>query len=378
MCRFLTNYEVSIISEYAAENISDLQSFKLSKASEIDGRHKNRKRCNMRWKYYILNIVVFFLLFAATARAQESAKIVYPYIPIGLNSLPWIIAKEARIFHRHGLDVDPVFVGFSPLVVSMLLSGSADMAGLGGPAIVTNVLKGGDVVFVAAIIPYFGNSLVVRREIKNVSELKGKRVGIGRLGTVAHFALQAILDRYNVTDVTVIQGLGPGEQLPALNRGSIDAAIVSPPAFPLLKAGHQELLSSTDLRNLGIKFIHQGIVARKSLLSKNGDVVVRLIKSTMEGIKMIETDEQLTKKVLTKYVRLTDPDLLDQTYRLAVTHFARDPAVPPEAIQSMVQQLARWNMVDQKAANSTPLTDFYDNRFVDEVKKSGFLNQLWK
>jgi hypothetical protein len=98
----------------------------------------------------------------------------------------------------------------------------------------------------------------------------------------------------------------------------------------------------------------------------------------MEGIKMIETDEQLTKKVLTKYVRLTDPDLLDQTYRLAVTHFARDPAVPPEAIQSMVQQLARWNMVDQKAANSTPLTDFYDNRFVDEVKKSGFLNQLWK
>lgn len=332
----------------------------------------------MRWNHFVWATLMFAVLTTSTLHAQEPVKIVFPYSPIGLNSLPWMIAKEARIFHRHGLDVDAVFVGFSPLVVSMLLSGSADMAGLGGPAIVTNVLQGGDIVFVGATIPYFGNSLVVKKEIKKVSELKGKKVGIGRLGTVAHFALQAILDRYNVTDVTVIQGLGPGEQLPALNRGSIDAAIVSPPAFPLIKAGHQELLSSTDLRNLGIKFIHQGIVARKSLLRKNGEVVVRLIKSTMEGIKTITTDEELTKKVLTKYTRLSDPDLLDQTYRLAVIHFTRDPSIPPEAIQSMIQQLTRWNMVDPKVANSTPLTDFYDNSFVDEVKKSGFLNQLWK
>jgi ABC-type nitrate/sulfonate/bicarbonate transport system substrate-binding protein len=348
--------------------------------SELDGgRIRNQTgRYYMRWKHCVWATLMVAVLTMSTLHAQEPVKIVFPYSPIGLNSLPWMIAKDARIFHRHGLDVDAVFVGFSPLVVSMLLGGSADLAGLGGPAIVTNVLQGGDIIFVAATLPYFGNSLVVKKEIKTVSELKGKKVGIGRLGTVAHFALQAILDRYNVTDVTVIQGLGPGEQLPALNRGSIDAAVVSPPAFPLLKAGHQEILSSTDLRNLGVKFIHQGVVARKSLLRKNPDVVVRLIKSTMEGIKTITTDEQLTKKVLTKYTRLTDPDLLDQTYRLAVTHFTRDPSIPPEAIQSMVQQLARWNMVDQKAANSTPLTDFYDNSFVDEVKKSGFLNQLWK
>jgi ABC-type nitrate/sulfonate/bicarbonate transport system substrate-binding protein len=333
---------------------------------------------NMHLRYCLPATLVIAVLTISTLHAQESLKLVFPYSPIGLNSLPWMIAKEARIFHRHGLDVDAVFVGFSPLVVSMLLSGSADMAGLGGPAIVTNVLQGGDIVFVGATLPYFGNSLVVRKEINKISELKGKKVGIGRLGTVAHFALQAILDRYKITDVAVVQGLGPGEQLPALNRGSIDAAVVSPPAFPLLKAGHQELLSSADIRNLGIKFIHQGIVARRSLLRKNGDAIVRLIKSTMEGIKTIATDEQLTKKVLTKYTRLTDPDLLDQTYRLAMTHFTRDPTVPPEAIQSMVQQLARWNMVDQKLANSTPLTDFYDNSFVHEVKKSGFLNQLWK
>ena len=332
----------------------------------------------MRRKLCLWATLLAVLLATSTLRAQEPLKILFPYSPIGLNSLPWMLAKDAGMFERNGLNVDIVFIGFSPLVISTLLSGTADFAGLGGPAIISNVLQGGDIVFVGATVPYFGNSLVVKKEINKVSELKGKKVGIGRLGTVAHFALQAILDRHNVSDVTVIQGLGPGEQLPALNRGAIDAAVVSPPSFPLLKAGHKEILSSTDMRNMGVKFIHQGIVARRSLLPKNGPVVVRLIRSTMEGIKTIGADEQFTKKVITKYTRLSDPVLLDQTYNLAVTHFTRDPSIPPEAIQSMVQQLARWNMVDQKAAAHTPLTHFYDNSFVDELKKSGFLDQLWK
>jgi ABC-type nitrate/sulfonate/bicarbonate transport system substrate-binding protein len=99
----------------------------------------------MRWKHCVWATLMVAVLTMSTLHAQEAAKIVFPYSPIGLNSLPWMIAKDARIFNRHGLDVDAVFVGFSPLVVSMLLGGSADVAGLGGPAIVTNVLQGGDI-----------------------------------------------------------------------------------------------------------------------------------------------------------------------------------------------------------------------------------------
>jgi len=113
---------------------------------------------DMPLKRSLWAILIAALLATSTLGAQEPVKILFPYSPIGLNSLPWMLAKDGGIFERNGLNVDIVFMGFSPLVISTLLSGTADFAGLGGPAIISNVLQGGDIVFVAATVPYFGNS----------------------------------------------------------------------------------------------------------------------------------------------------------------------------------------------------------------------------
>ena len=64
-----------------------------------------------------------------------------------------MIAKDAKIFEKHGVDVDLIFMGASALIIQSMLSGAANIAGFGGPAIVTNVLRGGDVISVAATVP---------------------------------------------------------------------------------------------------------------------------------------------------------------------------------------------------------------------------------
>ena len=92
---------------------------------------------------------------SATSFGQELTKVLFPYGPLGLNSLPWVIAKETRLFEKNGLDVDMVYVGASAVIVQSMLSGSANVAGFGGPAVVTNVLRGGDIIQVAAMAPYF-------------------------------------------------------------------------------------------------------------------------------------------------------------------------------------------------------------------------------
>jgi hypothetical protein len=43
-----------------------------------------------------------------------------------------------------------------------------------------------------------------------------------------------------------------------------------------------------------------------------------------------------------------------------------------------VQQAAEWNQIDAKLGSVTPLTAYYDNSYIDEIKKSGFFAQLWK
>src|SRR5262249_48058559 len=113
--------------------------------------------------------------------------------------------KEANLFEKNGLNVDMIFVGVSTVMVQSMLSGSANVAGLGGPAVVSNVLRGGDIIQIAATVPYFTQSLMVRPQITELGGLRGKKVGITRFGAVTDLALRALLERNNIKDITILQ-----------------------------------------------------------------------------------------------------------------------------------------------------------------------------
>ena len=327
----------------------------------------------------LLVVCLILLLFGPSSLgAQGMKKVPLPFSPIGINCLPWFVAKEARIYEKNGIDVDPVFIGASSALFQSMLSGAADMAGSGGPSIISNVLQGGDIIHVTAMVPRFTQSIMVKPEIKKPEDMKGKKIGVSRLGTVTHFALQTALDGYGVKNVTILQMGGQPEAVAGLVRGSVDGAVISPPYnFQLKKQGYNELVSPNDLQKL-TEFITNGIVARRSVVEKDKDSLIRLIKSTAEAIKLITTDREFTKKVITKWMPLKDTDLLEQAYRFATENYSREGTVPEGALRAMVKQMVQSNLIDAKMAANTPLTAYYDNRYVEEVKRSGFFDQLWK
>ncbi len=327
----------------------------------------------------LLVVCLILLLFGPSSLgAQGMKKVALPFSPIGINCLPWFVAKEARIYEKNGIDVDPVFIGASSALFQSMLSGAADIAGSGGPSIISNVLQGGDIIHVTAMVPRFTQSIMVKPEIKKPEDMKGKKIGVSRLGTVTHFALQTALDGYGVKNVTILQMGGQPEAVAGLVRGSVDGAVISPPYnFQLKKQGYNELVSPNDLQKL-TEFITNGIVARRSVVEKDKDSLIRLIKSTAEAIKLITTDREFTKKVITKWMPLKDADLLEQAYRFATENYSREGTVPEGALRAMVKQMVQSNLIDAKMAANTPLTAYYDNRYVEEVKRSGFFDQLWK
>ena len=69
---------------------------------------------------------------------------------------------------------------------------------------------------------------------------------------------------------------------------------------------------------------------------------------------------------------------MEQVYRFATENYAKEGAVPEAALSAMVKQMVQSNLIDAKLAANTPLTAYYDNRYVEEVKRSGFFDQLWK
>jgi ABC-type nitrate/sulfonate/bicarbonate transport system substrate-binding protein len=293
--------------------------------------------------------------------------------------LPWVIAKEAKFFERNDLDVDMVYVGASAVIVQSMLSGSANVAGFGGPAVVTNVLRGGDIIQVAAMAPYFTQSLFVRPDIRGLRAIQGKKIGITRFGSVTDFALRTIIERHNLKDVNILQMGGFPEAVAGLSRGAIDGALFSPPHnFRMLKEGFRELVSQKDLRSWGSGFLTQGIVARKSYAAAHRDVVIRLIKSTVEATRYAIANEEVTKRSIAKYLGVTDGEVLRQSYGYVTETFVREPFVPEATMQAMVQRMVEVNMIDAKSAQATPTSAYFDNSYVAELKQRGVLDKIWQ
>ena len=320
-----------------------------------------------------------FFLGLSSFSAHAATKVSFPFTPISAASLPWWVAKEARYYEKYGLDVDMIYVGASPVIIQAMLGGQAGVGAGGGPPLVTNVLQGGDIVQVATTVPYAIQSLIVKSDIKTPADLPGKKIGISRLGAIPHYTLQAIIKLYNIQGVNIVQTGTTTQAITSLSQGLVDGIITSAPfTFRLMKEGYRELVSPKDFRNAGIEFLIQGLVARKSYAVKNREVVIGMIKATMEGVRQIFVSEKQTKSVLAKYTRQSDPDILEQTYRFALDVFVKDPTVTADSIQPIVQQSVQFNLVDAKAANSTPLTAYYDNGYVEELKRSGWLPSLWR
>lgn len=326
-----------------------------------------------------LLVFILFSLRLFSSSAQGVTKVSFPYTPISAASLPWWIAKESRYYEKHGLDVDMIYVGASPVIIQAMLGGQAGVGAGGGPPLVTNVLQGGDIVQVATTIPYAIQSLIVKSEIKTAGDLPGKKIGISRLGAIPHYTLQAIVKLYNVQGINIVQTGTTTQAITSLSQGLVDGIITSAPfTFRLIKDGYRELVGPKDFKKAGVEFLINGLVARKSFAVKNRETVINMIKATMEGVRQMFANEKQAKTVLAKYTRQADADILEQTYRFALEVFIKDPTVTPGSIQPIVQQSAQFNLVDAKLANSMPLTAYYDNSYVDELKRSGWLSELWK
>ena len=192
------------------------------------------------------------LLWLSKSEAATSEKIRFPYSPIAWNSLPWWMAKEGGFFEKYGLEVEMNYEGASSVIVQAMLAGEASFAGLAGPAVVSNVLNGGDVIQVAAVVKTFTIPMYSQASIKEVAQLKGQKVGVSRFNSISHIAALNIFQKAGVTGATLIQTGGIPESAAALMSGNVAAAMVPPAAKRhaqrerLSRAGQRQTISGME------------------------------------------------------------------------------------------------------------------------------------
>ena len=325
-------------------------------------------------------LLAILALAALPIRSIEAAdKLRFPYSPISWNSLPWWMAKDAGHFEKNGLDVDLFYEGASSVIVQAMLAGEANFAGLAGPAIVSNVISGGDVIQIAAVVKTFTVPMYANPSIKEVAQLKGQKVAVSRYGSISHIAAQNIFQKSGVSGVTVIQSGGTPESAAALMSGAVAAAMVPPPQSLMLKEkGFRELVSVKQFREWNIPVVENGIAARRGFIDKNPAIAKRLVKAAFEGIKTIHGNKDLAIKTLSKYTKINDDKILQESYRFSVDALSKEGVMPEQAFSALVDQLLSQKSVDQTVAKKLPVASYFDNRFVHELEKEGFFKKLWE
>ena len=317
---------------------------------------------------------------AASVRAGSAPeKIRFPYSPISWNSLPWWMAKDAGHFERNGLDVDLFYEGASSAIVQAMLAGEANFAGLAGPAIVSNVLGGGDVIQIAAVVKTFTIPMYAQPSIKEVAQLKGQKVAVSRFGSISHIAALNIFQKAGVSGATIVQSGGTPESAAALMSGAVAAAMVPPPQSLMLREkGFRELVGVKQFREWNIPVVENGVAARRSFVEKNPSAAKRFIRAAFEAIRTIYQNKELTLKVLAKYTKTNDEKILDESYRFSVEALSKDGFMPPEAFTALVEQMVSQKSIDEALSKKLPITFYFDNRFVNELEKEGFFKKLWQ
>jgi ABC-type nitrate/sulfonate/bicarbonate transport system substrate-binding protein len=311
--------------------------------------------------------------------AEKLDKVRFTYAPLSASGFLWFIAKDAGYFEKNRLDVDMYFEGASPIMVQSILAGENQLAGGLGPTVVTNVLQGGDVIPVACITRTFTTPMYVQPSITDLQQLRGKKVGVSRIGAVSHLTADSILRRARVGDVTIIQTGGIPESMAAIMTGNVDGAMVNPPNNIILREkGFREIVGSKQLKEMNLRFPENGVMAKRTWAEKNPDVVKRFIKAIAESLKRMHDDKSFAIKTLSKYTKVTDAKSLEESYRWGLDVFFKDFKTPPDAIGLMVDQLASSRMIDPAMAQKTPLTVYYENRYVEELEREGFFKKLWQ
>jgi NitT/TauT family transport system substrate-binding protein len=288
------------------------------------------------------------------------------------NWIPWI-AKDAKIYEKNGLDVELVLLRGSGQTSAAIVSGSIFGSPVTTPTVMLADLGGADLVTVAHTVPGVQTKLLVRQEIKKPEDLKGKKIGISSLGSLGDFLERYIMRKYGlepVRDVLLISVGGPPEVLQALTTGAIDGGDLSYPVNAAAeKLGFRVLW---DARK-EVVYPSMSVVTRRRNIQEDRDTVMRMVKSHVEGIAYFKTHKDFSLKVLSKYLKITDRELLEGSYEI----FKEDFISVPYPIMHGLEATYDYVAATKPEIRSRKPEEFMDPSFIAELDKSGFIKKLY-
>lgn len=309
--------------------------------------------------------VLFVALLSGVVLAPASrgpgAEVIYVGIStIGLYELPTEIAKRKGFYADEGLEIRKVAVR-TGLQAAALLAGELDYSTVTG-IIMRAAMQG---MSLKSVMGWFDKPLhilVARPPIKNIADLKGKRIAVSSFGSTPHVMVREALAHSGMNpdrDVTVLAVGGSGERLAALGAGTVDATPLDVAYIDRTdKLGFNQILFFGDMVDLRLG----GLATSAEKIQKNPGQITRVIRATLKGVRFLKNNKPETLAIMHDYLKI-DKNYGEKIYQFALRSLNENGTVAKSSLDTELR-LAKEYL---KIKENIPEEKVADWRFIKEV-----------
>jgi len=306
-------------------------------------------------------MLILVLVGFSLAQGAELKRVRIPFTSYTIEQLPYQLADKKGYFREEGFT--PEFIYMRSTTITMALASQTLLYSSGASSAIQAAVSGIDakVLWVASSKTLM--FLLAKPEIKQVSDLKGKRIGVSGIGGASDVGTRAMLSANGVNprDTTII-AIGPTEaRLLALKAGVIDATpLISPRNFQAENLGFRNLGFMGDF----MPNAFGGFSINSVALSQDAKTVETLVRIGLKGLRVMKQDRAFTVDVMQKFTKMDDKEIAQRTYEANIPYFTDDGIISEAEQRAILEESKKQLNVDKPI----PLSVF-DFSLTQKVKK---------
>jgi NitT/TauT family transport system substrate-binding protein len=284
-------------------------------------------------------------------------------------------ALDNGLFEKYGMKVEFVSIRGSGVALAALAADEIQFLYCAADATIPGMAAGSDAKLIAAPLVGLPWVMLARKDIKRVEDLKGKSIAVTRPGDLTFRLARAMLKKFNLSEsdvnIRTVGGTGQVEPFNAMHAGIAEAALVTP---PLDVRGRRNGFNVVyRLNDLGVPAVYSSLHTNAKSLRERPALVQKWTAALAESIHFVEKNPDKGTAAVSKALKLNDAEALQSAYDAYAKLLVNRRLIVPESTVAGVIDVAReqGTNVRRKAA------EMIDNRFAEDLDRSGFLKEIW-
>ena len=283
-------------------------------------------------------------------------------------------ALDNGLFDKYGMKFENIFIRGSGPNLSALSGDEVQFTYCAADATIPGLAAGIDAKIVASPLVKLPYVLVTQKEVRRAEDLKGKSLGIARVGDLSDRLSRAVVRKLGLpANAVTIRPIGgsQGERYQAMAAGIVQGIIITPPLD--VRAKNEGFNVLYRLIDLNLPFIYSSLHTSHRMLRERPEIVQRMVAAFAEIVHFVEKNPDRAKASIAKAMRTKDPEALQSAYDVYAREILDRTMVVPAKAASEAIDLARESGTTVRRKPE----EIYDNSFVFNLEKSGFLKEIW-